>query len=55
MKTFLLFVVTALAEIVGCHLPYLWLKQGRAIWLLAPAAPPALFAQRGASGAHQQG
>jgi hypothetical protein len=29
MKTLLLFVATALAEIVGCYLPYLWLKQGR--------------------------
>ena len=33
-----LFVVTALAEIVGCYLPYLWLKQGRSVWLLVPAA-----------------
>lgn len=24
VKTFLLFVLTALAEIVGCYLPYLW-------------------------------
>ena len=38
MKTFLLFVATALAEIVGCYLPYLWLKQGRSVWLLVPAA-----------------
>jgi small multidrug resistance family-3 protein len=29
LKTFFLFAVTALAEIVGCYLPYLWLKQGR--------------------------
>ncbi len=27
LKTFGLFVVTALAEIVGCYLPYLWLRQ----------------------------
>jgi len=27
IKTFLLFVLTAVAEIVGCYLPYLWLKQ----------------------------
>ena len=27
LKTFGLFVVTAIAEIVGCYLPYLWLKQ----------------------------
>lgn len=37
-KTFLLFVVTALAEIVGCFLPYLWLRKGGAAWLLVPAA-----------------
>ncbi len=45
MKTLLLFIATALAEIVGCYLPYLWLKQGKSIWLLAPAALSlALFA-----------
>ena len=38
LKTLLLFVATALAEIVGCYLPYLWLKQGRSAWLLVPAA-----------------
>jgi small multidrug resistance family-3 protein len=44
-KTFGLFVLTALAEIVGCYLPYLWLKQGRSAWLLLPAAASlALFA-----------
>lgn len=44
-KTFLLFVVTAVAEIVGCYLPYLWLKQGKPAWLLVPAAASlALFA-----------
>ena len=45
MKTFLLFAATALAEIVGCYLPWLWLKQGRSVWLLLPAAASlALFA-----------
>lgn len=45
LNTFGLFVLTALAEIVGCYLPYLWLKQGRSIWLLLPAALSlALFA-----------
>ncbi len=38
IRTFALFVVTALAEIIGCYLPYLWLKQGRSAWLLIPAA-----------------
>lgn len=36
MKTLLLFLATALAEIVGCYLPYLWLKQGKPAWLLVP-------------------
>lgn len=45
MRTFLLYVATALAEIVGCYLPYLWLKQDRSAWLLVPAAISlALFA-----------
>jgi len=38
LKAFGLFIVTALAEIIGCYLPYLWLKQGRSAWLLVPAA-----------------
>ena len=38
MKTFLLFVATALAEIVGCYLPWLWLRQGRPALLLVPGA-----------------
>ena len=33
-----LFLVTALAEIIGCYLPWLVLKQGRSVWLLVPAA-----------------
>ena len=37
-KTLGLFVATALAEIVGCYLPYLWLRESRSAWLLAPAA-----------------
>ncbi len=37
MKTIALFVVTAVAEIVGCYLPYLWLKRGGSAWLLVPA------------------
>ena len=44
-KTFALFILTALAEIVGCYLPYLWLKQGGSVFLLIPAAfSLALFA-----------
>lgn len=37
IKTILLFLITAVAEIVGCYLPYLWLTQGRSAWLLVPA------------------
>ena len=45
MKTFFLFLTTALAEIVGCYLPYLWLVKQASIWLLVPAACSlALFA-----------
>ena len=33
-----LFILTALAEIVGCFLPYLWLRKEGSIWLLIPAA-----------------
>ena len=39
-QTFGLFVLTVVAEIVGCYLPYLWLKKNGAVWLLAP--PPAV-------------
>ncbi len=38
LKTSLLFFVTALAEIIGCFLPYLWLRKVGTIWLLLPAA-----------------
>ncbi len=45
LRTTLLFVLTALAEIVGCYLPYLVLKAGRTSLLLIPAALSlALFA-----------
>ncbi|WP_342229911.1 YnfA family protein [Yersinia enterocolitica] len=38
LKTSLLFFVTALAEIIGCFLPYLWLRKGASMWSLLPAA-----------------
>lgn len=38
LKAFALFVATALAEIVGCYLPYLWLRKSGSAWLLVPAA-----------------
>lgn len=33
-----LFALTALAEIIGCYLPWLILKQDRSAWLFLPAA-----------------
>jgi len=45
VKLAVLFAITALAEIVGCYLPWLVIKQGRPVWLLIPAAASlALFA-----------
>lgn len=38
IKTGLLFFVTALTEIIGCFLPYLWLRREGSPWLLLPAA-----------------
>lgn len=38
LKTTGLFILTALAEITGCYLPYLWLRQGKSFLLLIPAA-----------------
>ena len=37
LKTTFLFFVTALCEIIGCFLPWLWLKRGATAWLLIPA------------------
>jgi small multidrug resistance family-3 protein len=45
LRTFALFVATAVAEIVGCYLPYLWLRKGGPAWLVVPGALSlALFA-----------
>jgi len=45
LKTLALFVGTAVAEIVGCYLPYLWLRKDGSPWLLVLAALSlALFA-----------
>jgi small multidrug resistance family-3 protein len=45
LRTFALYAITAVAEILGCYLPYLWLKRGGSPWLLLPAlASLALFA-----------
>jgi small multidrug resistance family-3 protein len=45
VRTMGLYSITALAEIVGCYLPYLWLRKGGSVWLLIPATLSlALFA-----------
>ncbi len=45
LKLAFLFAVTAVAEIIGCYLPWLVLRQGKSAWLLLPAALAlALFA-----------
>ena len=38
LRAGVLFMVTAVAEIVGCYLPHLWLRRGKSAFLLLPAA-----------------
>jgi small multidrug resistance family-3 protein len=38
VRTLSLFIAAALAELVGCYLPFLWLRRGRSVLLLVPAA-----------------
>ncbi len=38
VRSLALFAITAVAEIIGCYLPYLWLRKSGSIWLLLPAA-----------------
>ena len=38
LRTVGLFVLTALAEILGCYLAYLWMRRGQSAWVLVPAA-----------------
>jgi small multidrug resistance family-3 protein len=38
LRTFLLFVGSAIAELIGCYLPYLWLREGRSPWQQRPTA-----------------
>ena len=47
-----LFSLTAVAEIVGCYLPYLWLKKGASPWLLIPAAVSLALFESGPQGSH---
>ncbi|QHE89164.1 YnfA family protein [Hydrogenophaga sp. BPS33] len=42
MKTLLLYLATAIAEIIGCYLPLLWLRGQGSGWLLLPAAAVSL-------------
>jgi small multidrug resistance family-3 protein len=44
LRILVLFVLTALAEILGCYLPYLVLREQRPAWLLPAALSLALFA-----------
>lgn len=37
-RTLGLFALTAIAELLGCYLPMLWLSRRGPAWLLAPAA-----------------
>jgi small multidrug resistance family-3 protein len=37
LHTVLLFIATAVAELVGCYLPYLWLRRDGSPWLLVPS------------------
>lgn len=44
VRSALLFVLTAAAEIIGCYLPYLWLRRdGSALLLLPATASLAMF------------
>jgi small multidrug resistance family-3 protein len=38
IRASLLFILTAVAEILGCYLSYLWLREGKSLWLLLPSA-----------------
>lgn len=38
LRAAFLFILTACAEILGCYLAYLWLRENKSVWLLLPAA-----------------
>ncbi|MHA3061386.1 YnfA family protein [Acinetobacter sp. ANC 4636] len=38
LRVFGLFLITAIAELLGCYFPYLILNQGRSVWLWLPTA-----------------
>lgn len=37
LKSVGLFLVTAFAELLGSYLMYLWLRQGKTVWLVIPS------------------
>lgn len=43
LRLSLLFAITALAEIIGCYLPWLVLRNGKPLYLLIPAAVSLCF------------
>lgn len=43
LRALSLFTVTAVAEIVGCYLPYLWLRKGGSPLLLIPGTASLLL------------
>jgi len=49
LKTLALYLLTAVAEILGCYLPWLWLKQDKSAWLLSlhPTASGRVYAAYG--------
>ncbi|MGN5755816.1 YnfA family protein [Acinetobacter calcoaceticus] len=38
LSVFGLFIITAIAEILGCYFPYLILREGKSVWLWLPTA-----------------
>lgn len=38
IKTLLLFILTAVCEILGCYLPWLWFRAKAPVWVWIPAA-----------------
>jgi len=38
LRAAFLFILTACAEILGCYLAFLWLRENKSDWLLLPAA-----------------
>lgn len=43
MRTFFLYLVTALAELIGCYAAYAWLRLHKPAWVLLPGAAALLL------------